>query len=93
MYSFIKNQEFEGLSLDITRKIMIQVLQALLFLHHKQIIHCDIKPENIVFKEEGKSGVKLIDFGSACFVDKKEFTYIQSRYYRSPEIVLVKPYD
>jgi serine/threonine protein kinase len=37
--------------------------------------------------------VKLIDFGSACFFDQKEFTYIQSRYYRSPEIVLMKPYD
>lgn len=46
-----------------------------------------------MFKEYGKSGVKLIDFGSACFLDRKEFTYIQSRYYRSPEIVLVKPYD
>lgn len=47
----------------------------------------------MVFKELGKSGVKLIDFGSACFFDQKEFTYIQSRYYRSPEIVLMKPYD
>ncbi len=71
VYAFIKNQEFEGLSLDITRKIMIQVLQALLFLHNKKVIHCDIKPENIVFKEEGKSGIKLVDFGSACFIDKK----------------------
>jgi dual specificity tyrosine-phosphorylation-regulated kinase 2/3/4 len=41
----------------------------------------------------GKSGIKLIDFGSACFANNKEFTYIQSRYYRSPEIVLMKPYD
>jgi dual specificity tyrosine-phosphorylation-regulated kinase 2/3/4 len=47
----------------------------------------------VVFKELGKSGVKLIDFGSACFHSRKEFTYIQSRYYRSPEIVLMKPYD
>ena len=59
----------------------------------RNIIHCDIKLENIVFREIGKSGVKLIDFGSACFYDKKEFTYIQSRYYRAPEIVLIKPYD
>lgn len=59
----------------------------------KNIIHCDIKPENVVFKELGKSGIKLIDFGSACFSHKKEFTYIQSRYYRAPEIVLMKPYD
>jgi serine/threonine protein kinase len=41
----------------------------------------------------GKSGIKVIDFGSACFYDRKEFTYIQSRYYRAPEIVLIKPYD
>ena len=63
------------------------------YFMQKNIIHCDIKPENVVFKELGKSGVKLIDFGSACFSDRKEFTYIQSRYYRSPEIVLMKPYD
>ena len=66
---------------------------CLLVFIKRNIIHCDIKPENIVFKEMGKSGVKLIDFGSACFADNKEFTYIQSRYYRSPEIVLMKPYD
>lgn len=35
---------------------------------------------------------KLIDFGSSCTVDKRVFTYIQSRYYRAPEIVLGIPY-
>lgn len=100
VYSYIKAQNYEGFDIDIVRKILIQLMQALLFLHHvksiilkKNIIHCDIKPENVAFKELGKSGVKLIDFGSACFYDRKEFTYIQSRYYRSPEIVLMKPYD
>ena len=32
--------------------------------------------------------VKLIDFGSACFLDQQVYTYIQSRFYRSPEILL-----
>lgn len=50
LYSFIKAQNYEGLDIDVIRKILIQVLQALLFLHHVQwliiqrnIIHCDIK--------------------------------------------------
>ena len=39
-----------------------------------------------------KSGIKIIDFGSGCFSDKRIYTYIQSRFYRAPEIVLGIPY-
>jgi len=35
----------------------------------------------------------VIDFGSSCFNYKSGFTYVQSRYYRSPEIVLGIPYS
>jgi dual specificity tyrosine-phosphorylation-regulated kinase 2/3/4 len=35
-------------------------------IQHK-IIHCDVKPENIVLKQPGKSGVRMIDFGTSCF--------------------------
>ena len=34
LYSFIKAQNYEGLDVDIIRKILIQILQALVFLHH-----------------------------------------------------------
>jgi dual specificity protein kinase YAK1 len=37
--------------------------------------------------------VKVIDFGSACFEGHTTFTYIQSRFYRSPEVLLGLPYD
>lgn len=37
--------------------------------------------------------IKLIDFGSACFQRKTAHTYIQSRFYRSPEVLLGLPYD
>lgn len=53
-----------------------------------QIIHCDLKPENILLKTESKSGIKIIDFGSSCFDNERVYTYIQSRFYRSPEIIL-----
>jgi len=57
-----------------------------------EIIHCDLKPENILLKEENKSGIKIIDFGSSTFIDEKVYTYIQSRFYRAPEIMLGIPY-
>ena len=35
-----------------------------------------------------RSAIKLIDFGSSCLSTKRTYTYIQSRFYRSPEILL-----
>lgn len=52
-----------------------------------------MKPENILLKEYNKSGIRIIDFGSSCFEDQTVYTYIQSRYYRAPEITLGRPYD
>jgi dual specificity protein kinase YAK1 len=37
--------------------------------------------------------IKLIDFGSACFEGYTAHTYIQSRFYRSPEVLIGLPYD
>jgi dual specificity tyrosine-phosphorylation-regulated kinase 2/3/4 len=35
-------------------------------------------------KNWGKSGIKLIDFGTSCFEGKQMYSYLQSRYYRAP---------
>ncbi|ORY49078.1 kinase-like protein [Rhizoclosmatium globosum] len=37
--------------------------------------------------------IKVIDFGSACFEHEKVYTYIQSRFYRSPEVILGSSYN
>jgi dual specificity tyrosine-phosphorylation-regulated kinase 2/3/4 len=52
-----------------------------------------LKPENILLKQANKSGIKLIDFGSSCFSNEKIYTYIQSRFYRAPEVMLAIPYS
>ena len=57
------------------------------------IIHCDLKTENIMLREMGKSGIKIIDFGNACYSNKKMFKYIQSRFYRAPEVIMELPYS
>jgi len=92
LYEFIKEHNFKGFSLSLTKKFAVQMLHALSFLKKHSIIHCDIKPENILLRNLNGSEVELIDFGSSCFAHERIYTYIQSRFYRSPEIMLGIPY-
>lgn len=55
-------------------------------------MHCDLKPENILLEIPHRSRIKVIDFGSSCFLKDRLYTYIQSRFYRAPEIILGIPY-
>eukprot|EP00516_Mucochytrium_quahogii_P011926 CAMPEP_0203792726 /NCGR_PEP_ID=MMETSP0100_2-20121128/5426_1 /ASSEMBLY_ACC=CAM_ASM_000210 /TAXON_ID=96639 /ORGANISM=" , Strain NY0313808BC1" /LENGTH=419 /DNA_ID=CAMNT_0050696339 /DNA_START=76 /DNA_END=1333 /DNA_ORIENTATION=+ len=71
------------------RMVMYQLFVALDFIHTKLgIIHCDIKPENILISDYDSCRIKLIDFGSSSFAGGPVFTYIQSRFYRAPEVIL-----
>lgn len=80
------------MSLSLIRRFAIQILQSLKFLREEDVIHCDLKPENILLKSPDKSGIKIIDFGSSCFSDQRIYSYIQSRFYRAPEIIIGIPY-
>ena len=93
LYEFVKNNNFRGLSLSLIRRFAAQLLQSLKFLRSQRVIHCDLKPENILLRQPNKSAIKVIDFGSSCFEDERAYTYIQSRFYRSPEVILGTPYD
>lgn len=84
----MKMNNFQGLSLNLIRRFAIQILKSLKLTEKYQIIHCDLKPENILLKVANRSSIKIIDFGSSCFGDKQIYTYIQSRFYRAPEIIL-----
>ena len=92
LYEFIKANNFRGFSLGLIRRFAIQILLSLSYMRKLEIIHCDLKPENILLKTPTKSGIKVIDFGSSCFEKEKIYTYIQSRFYRAPEIILGIPY-
>ena len=63
--------------------ILIQLSKIVKELHKIRIIHCDIKPENIIYN---KGKIYIIDFGSAI-LDGEKVEYIQgSKNYSAPEI-------
>ncbi|MEQ2170573.1 Dual specificity tyrosine-phosphorylation-regulated kinase 2, partial [Goodea atripinnis] len=92
LYELIKRNKFQGFSLPLVRKFAHSILQCLEALYRHRIIHCDLKPENILLKQQGRSGIKVIDFGSSCFEHQRVYTYIQSRFYRAPEVILGSRY-
>ncbi|KAG9272926.1 homeodomain-interacting protein kinase 3 isoform X1 [Astyanax mexicanus] len=95
LYDFLKQNKFSPLPLKVIRPILQQVTTALKKLKAMNLIHADLKPENIMLVDPVRQlyRVKVIDFGSASHVSKAVCsTYLQSRYYRAPEIILGLPF-
>ncbi|CAL9703207.1 unnamed protein product [Knipowitschia caucasica] len=95
LYDFLKHSKFSPLMLKCIRPILQQVATALMKLKSLGLIHADLKPENIMLVDPLRQPyrVKVIDFGSASHVSKAVCsTYLQSRYYRAPEIILGLPF-
>ncbi|XP_049580330.1 homeodomain-interacting protein kinase 3a [Syngnathus scovelli] len=95
LYDFLKQNKFSPLPLKIIRPILLQVATALKKLKSLGLIHADLKPENIMLIDPSRQPyrVKVIDFGSASHTSKAVCsTYLQSRYYRAPEIILGLPF-
>jgi serine/threonine-protein kinase PRP4 len=82
-----------GLHVKAVRSYSQQLFLALKLLKKCNILHADIKPDNILVNES-KSVLKLCDFGSASDAKDAEITpYLVSRFYRAPEIILGCNYD
>ncbi|KAL5110794.1 Dual specificity tyrosine-phosphorylation-regulated kinase 3 [Taenia crassiceps] len=101
LYDLIKDKKDQGLPRDRVRRLMASVLNGLTYVWKAGIIHCDLKPENVLLVSRATDGgpgairdlVKIIDFGSSCFVGKQCYPYIQSRFYRAPEVIMRLDYS
>ncbi|OAD74249.1 serine/threonine protein kinase Prp4 [Phycomyces blakesleeanus NRRL 1555(-)] len=82
-----------GISIKAVRVYAQQLFLSLSLLRKCNILHADIKPDNVLVSES-KNTLKLCDLGSASDASDNEITpYLVSRFYRAPEIVLGLTYD
>mmetsp|Transcript_36729 Transcript_36729/g.88778 ORF Transcript_36729/g.88778 Transcript_36729/m.88778 type:complete len:287 (+) Transcript_36729:551-1411(+) len=97
LYEFSKFNRESGAECYFTlprlQKIMKECLRGLKFVHKLGLIHCDLKPENVLIRSYSRCEIKIIDFGSSCFVTDHLTSYVQSRSYRAPEVILGLSYD
>jgi dual specificity protein kinase YAK1 len=84
----LARHSFQGIPLSLVQSVLRDSLRAVALLAGLGLVHCDIKPDNILFLSEESTSVQLIDFGSVCVVGDPAVEYAQSRYYRAPEVVL-----
>lgn len=72
LYDLLKQNKFRGLSMGRVRLFCYQLLDALSAMYDADVMHCDLKPENVLMESSGKTSqpssgfIKVIDFGSAC---------------------------
>lgn len=72
----------------VTKFLVTQILVALKHLHSRNIVHCDLKPENVLLSSDAEyPQVKLCDFGFARIIGEKSFrrSVVGTPAYLAPE--------
>lgn len=102
LYRLIREEYQSGIPLNSLKRIGSQFYQALFFLHHNcNLIHTDLKPENLLLTKNSNPSdpttwrLVLSDLGN---VDepkhaKDSYSTVQTRHYRSPEVILRHGFD
>ncbi|KAF4529537.1 hypothetical protein B566_EDAN014383 [Ephemera danica] len=96
MLEMILSSEKGRLSERITKFLITQILMALKHLHSKNVVHCDLKPENVLLSSDAEfPQVKLCDFGYAKIIGEKSFrkSVVGTPAYLAPEVLRNKCYN
>ncbi|XP_013135631.1 PREDICTED: serine/threonine-protein kinase D1 isoform X2 [Papilio polytes] len=96
MLEMILSHEKGRLTERITKFLVAQILVALKHLHEKNIVHCDLKPENVLLSSDDEfPQVKLCDFGFARIIGEKSFrrSVVGTPAYLAPEVLRNKGYN
>uniref|UniRef100_H2M4R1 Serine/threonine-protein kinase n=1 Tax=Oryzias latipes TaxID=8090 RepID=H2M4R1_ORYLA len=96
MLEMILSSEKGRLPERIAKFLVTQILVALRHLHFKNIVHCDLKPENVLLASaDSFPQVKLCDFGFARIIGEKSFrrSVVGTPAYLAPEVLRNKGYN
>ncbi|XP_066143838.1 serine/threonine-protein kinase D3 isoform X1 [Euwallacea fornicatus] len=96
MLEMILSHENGRLTERVTKFLITQILIALKHLHSKNIVHCDLKPENVLLNSDSEfPQVKLCDFGFARIIGEKSFrrSVVGTPAYLAPEVLRNKGYN
>ncbi|OHS97619.1 Serine/threonine-protein kinase AFC1 [Tritrichomonas foetus] len=102
LFSILQYHHFRPFRIDAIRSFMWQIVSAVDVLHRNNMVHTDLKLENILLKEKGlidrdgfdldsgmsATSVRLIDFGSSDTGSAWHHHLVTTRHYRAPEILM-----
>ncbi|GAX75406.1 hypothetical protein CEUSTIGMA_g2850.t1 [Chlamydomonas eustigma] len=83
-----------GMNREAVRLILYQLCSVITYIHGKNVVYRDIKPENMLVDEQGC--LKLCDFGFARYLNgpgEPLTDYVATRWYRAPELLLGPPFQ
>lgn len=104
LYDFMEQNKFQPFPGSHIQALAKQMFRSVAFLHDLNLIHTDLKPENVLLHDDSYETrpymnsqyrnilkdplIQIIDFGSAIFNDEYHSEIVSTRHYRAPEIIL-----
>ena len=86
LFSYLRRQG--RLSIDAARFYAAEIVSAFHYLHERNIVYRDLKPENLLLDARGH--IKITDFGFAKVIESRSYTLCGTPEYLAPEIIQSK---
>ena len=93
LYHHIKRRPLQRLPENEAAWIFRQIVSAIAYMHSINVVHRDLKLDNILVDDNNNDKIKIIDFGfaTACRKDEKLNVQCGTTHYMCPDLVRKHP--